>query len=71
MNPDFLCVPWQEWTPQDQSGLCKEIPHRAEGLTHLLVLDLESGQSGLQLVVPHEQFRLDGLLSTDLAHLQK
>lgn len=42
-----------------------------EGLTHLLILYLESGQSGLQLVVPHEQFRLDGLLSADLAHLRK
>ena len=42
------------WTPQDKLGLCKEVPYRAEGLTHLLILYLESGQSGLQLVVPHE-----------------
>lgn len=41
------------------------------GSTHLLVLNPECGQSGLQLVVPHEQFCLHGLLGTDLAHLQR
>ena len=46
-------------------------PSWGGGLTHLLVLNLEGGQSGLQLVVPHEQLRLDGLLGADLAHLQK
>ena len=40
-------------------------------LTHLFILNLESGQPGLQLVVPHEQLRLDRLLCTDLADLQK
>lgn len=68
MNPNFECLPRPEF--QDKPGLCKEIPYGAEGPTHLLILYLESGQSGLQLVVPHEQFRLDGLLSADLAHLQ-
>lgn len=63
------CVPWQEWTPQD-SSLCEEISPR-QGLTHLLIFNLESGQSGLQLVVPHEQLRVHRLLCADLAHLEK
>lgn len=42
-----------------------------QGLTHLFILDLESGQPGLQLVVPHKQLRLDRLLCADLADLQK
>ena len=69
MNTNFLSVPQPEF--QHQRGLHKEICCGAEGPTHLLILYLESGQSGLQLVVPHEQFRLDRLLCTDLAHLQK
>lgn len=40
-------------------------------LTHLFVLNLESGQPGLQLMVPHKQLCLDGLLCTDLADLQR
>lgn len=40
-------------------------------LTHLFILNLESGQPGLQLMVPHKQLCLDGLLCTDLADLQR
>jgi hypothetical protein len=46
-------------------------PSQGWKLTHLFILYLESGQSGLQLVVPHEQLCLHGLLRTDLAYLQK
>lgn len=40
-------------------------------LTHLFILNLESGQPGLQLMVPHKQLCLDRLLCTDLADLQR
>ena len=36
---------------------------------HLLVLDFECGQPGLQLLVPEHKLRLDWLLSADLTHL--
>lgn len=36
---------------------------------HLLILDFERGQSGLQLLVPEHELCLDRLLGADLTHL--
>lgn len=52
-------------------GMRRPCTDPGQQLTHLFILNLESGQPGLQLVVPHKQLRLDRLLCTDLADLQK
>lgn len=38
-------------------------------LAHLLILDFERGQSGLQLLVPEHELCLHRLLGADLTHL--
>lgn len=39
--------------------------------SHLFIFNLQRGQAGLQLVVAHQQLRLDGLLGTELTHLRR
>lgn len=66
MSRHFLCSPGHETPLHKPQGTTP-----GQQLTHLFILNLESGQPGLQLVVPHKQFCLDRLLCTDLADLQK
>lgn len=39
--------------------------------SHLFIFNLQCGQAGLQLVVAHQQLRLDRLLCTELTHLRR
>lgn len=66
MSHHFLYSPEHETPLHEPQGT-----RPGQRPTHLFILNLESGQPGLQLVVPHKQLRLDRLLCTDLADLQK
>ena len=50
-------------------GAPSRLPYREH--THLLIFDLECGQSRLQLLVPEHELRLDWLLGADLTHLMQ
>lgn len=51
------------------SNAACEAARETQSSPYLFVLYLEGGQSGLQLVVPHQQLGLHRLLGADLTHL--